>query len=423
MNPTISAQETTAPAIEDTSPPSTPAPDSENVMVEENATPADHHRYIIKENDDLFLLFSENPRDLSINGTIYKKEKSHQKNNEHAPSNETEHSVQSVNLPPENTPNPNDDIRKYFSESSAIVCSNEDKIIDLTLEKARELVNSSNVFRTEYCEDGTVIRLYFHNNKWNTATTKCLDARNSFWSSHKTFDELFWEVFDPFYLSALDTKCTYIFILLHTENRIVARHRYNCLTFISCINNETGAINYKNIFKDSKNIKRPLVINDDPKKIVQDIKAYFNPQKRGILFKVKDPNTLAITTYKLDFEEYAVVKKIRGNVPQIRMRYLELLNDIESSKLLKYYFNESKFVFDFVEHSLTNLSKEIHQLYMESHVKHTIKIDETHPFHRTLRQLHAQYKTTNQPITKQAVRDKLNSLDKYALKTLLGWAN
>lgn len=419
MNPTTSTQETTAPVIEDAIVPT--------VMANENGTlPATTpHRYIIKENDDLFLLFSENPSDVSINGTIYKKEKSHQKNNEGASSTETEHCVQSVHLTTEPTsddnPDTNDDIQKYFSDSSVIVCSNEDKIIDLTLEKASELVHSSNVFRTEYCEDGTVIRLYFHNNKWNTATTKCLDARNSFWSSHKTFDELFWEVFDPLYLSTLDTKCTYIFILLHTENRIVARHKFNCLTFISCINNETGTISYKNIFKDSKNIKRPLIINDDPKKIVQNFRTYFKPQKRGILFKVKDPKTSAITTYKLDFEEYAVVKKIRGNVPQIRMRYLELLNDAESSKLLKYYFNESKFVFDFVEHSLVNLSKEIHQLYMDSHVKHTIKIDETHPFHRTLRQLHAQYKTTNQPITKQAVRDKLNSLDKYALKTLLGW--
>lgn len=420
MNQPTSAQELTAPAIEDVA--------TENATATVTATTSESatapHRYIIKENDDLFLLFSENPKDLSINGTIYKKEKSHQKNNED-PSNETEHAVQSVPLasPTQNTNDPSDDIRKYFSESSAIVCSNEDKIIDLTLDQAKDLVNSSNVFRTEYCEDGTVIRLYFNDNKWNTATTKCLDARNSFWSSQKTFDELFWEVFDPLYLSALDTKCTYIFILLHTENRIVARHKYNCLTFISCINNETGAINYKNIFKDSKNIKRPLVINDDPKKIVQDIKAYFKPQKRGILFKVKEHGNPQIRTYKLDFEEYAVVKKIRGNVPQIRMRYLELLNDTESSKLLKYYFNESKFVFDFVEHSLVNLSKEIHQLYMDSHVKHTIKIDETHPFHRTLRQLHAQYKTTNQPITKQAVREKLNSLDKYALKTLLGWAN
>lgn len=383
------------------------------------------YRYIIKENDDLFLLFSEDPAHLSVNGTIYKKENPTKKN--HADNttneNEIEHVVNSLE---QNTPLEDDKntVQKYFSKSSEVVCSNEDKIINVTLDEAKELVDSSNVFRTEYCEDGTVIRLYFHNDKWNTATTKCLDARNSFWSSHKTFDELFWEVFDPLYLPALDTKCTYIFILLHTENRIVARHRMNCLAYISCINNESGFVSYKNIFKESKNIKRSHVINDDPKKIVQNIKAYFHPQKRGILFKVKDTSgDFSIKTYKLDFEEYKVVKRIRGNVPQIRMRYLELLNDAESAKLLKYYFNESKFVFDFVEHSLVNLSKEIHQLYMDSHVKHTIKIDETHPFHRTLRQLHAQYKTTNQPITKQAVREKLNSLDKYALKNLLGWVN
>jgi hypothetical protein len=264
--------------------------------------------------------------------------------------------------------------------------------------------------------------LYFFNNKWNTATTKCLDARNSYWSSQKTFDELFWEVFDPVYLGILDPKCTYIFILLHSDNRIVARHKHNSLTFISSINNETGQITYTNVFRECPSIKRPHQIKDDPKKIVQTFKNYFHPQKRGVLFKVKETNG-SIKTYKLDFEQYSVVKKIRGNVPQLRMRYLELLSDVDSKKLLRYYFSESKFVFDFVEHSLQNLSKEIHQLYMDSHVKHTIKIDETHPYHRTLRQLHAQYKNTNQPITKLAVREKLNSLDKYALKTLLGWVN
>jgi hypothetical protein len=304
------------------------------------------------------------------------------------------------------------------------VCSNEDKIIDLTHDEAKALVcsDSAKIFRTEYCEDGTVIRLYFFNNKWNTATTKCLDARNSYWSSHKTFDELFWEVFDPMYLGTLDTKCTYVFILLHAENRIVARHKDNCLTFISCINNETGKVNYSNVFRDSPTIKRPQQIKDSPQQIVNNFAEDFHAQKRGVLVKVASDSN-STKTYKLDFEEYAIVKKIRGNVPQLRMRYLELLNDAESSKKLRYYFNESKFVFDFVEHSLQNLVKEIHQLYMDSHVKHTITIDETHPYHRTLRQLHAQYKNTNQPITKTAVREKLNSLDKYALKTLLGWVN
>jgi len=363
------------------------------------------HRYVIKETDDLFLLYSDNPTDISNNGTIYKKEKTLEKND-------------TLGSQPQTS---NEDLQKYFCKSNTVVCSNEDKIIDLSYDEAKTLVHSSNVFRTEYCEDGTVIRLYFFNNKWNTATTKCLDARDSYWSSHKTFDELFWEVFDPRYLGTLDTKCTYIFILLHTENRIVARHKSNRLTYISCINNETGKVSYANLFRDCPSIKRPHQIMDDPKRIIQNFKEYFHPQKRGILFKVNDETSTK--TYKLDFEEYAIIKKIRGNVPQLRMRYLELLNDTESCKLLRYHFNESKFVFDFVEHSLQNLVKEIHQLYMDSHVKHTIKIDETHPYHRTLRQLHAQYKNTNQPITKTAVREKLNSLDKYALKTLLGWVN
>ena len=49
----------------------------------------------------------------------------------------------------------------------------------------------------EYCEDGTVIRVYYDNTKgWRFSTNKCIDAFSSYWTSSKSFGEMFDKLFD-----------------------------------------------------------------------------------------------------------------------------------------------------------------------------------------------------------------------------------
>ena len=99
----------------------------------------------------------------------------------------------------------------------------------------------------------TIIRLYNYNNKWSTATTRCMDAKDSFWSSNKTFDAMFWEIFDEKLIAELNTNFTYLFVLLHEENRIVVRHKLNTLVYVSKIDNTTLIEDYNNIFTNIYN--------------------------------------------------------------------------------------------------------------------------------------------------------------------------
>lgn len=326
--------------------------------------------------------------------------------------------------------NKNDDVNEQIKlqcngiimekNTNKVVCACQNRFIDKSVEEMRNILGNEKVlhnnprFRVEYCEDGTVMRLYHYNNKWYTATTKCMDARDSFWSSSKTFDEMFWETFDREYLTTLDTNHTYVFILLHSENRIVVRHNKNSLVYVSRIHNETMEEDFRNIFPFAW---RPRVI---PYFNLDDIENYYWPQKRGVIIKVRDPDS-HWTMYKVDFEKYKRMKDVRGNVPNIKVRYLELLSDAGMQKDLERYFSEHKKTFDDIRKEIFGLVKTIHKLYVDSHIKHTTKVTEEHVYYRTLRQLHAQYKTTNKPICYEDVQAKLGSLDKNVLKRFLGW--
>lgn len=320
----------------------------------------------------------------------------------------------------------------FEKETNRIVATNQNKLIDvkspedmvqiLRSKKCEPVITSSNSeVRVEYCEDGTIMRLYFYNDKWYTATTKCMDARDSFWSSAKTFDAMFWETFNPSWMAMLDKRFTYHFILLHPENNIVVKHKHNNLVFVSSINNETLEENYRNVFFEvnrSRGIWRPKVI---PYFDVINIESYFNSTKRGVLVKLYNQDMNSWEVYKLDFENYKTIKDVRGNVPQIRMRFVELLSDSAKLIMLEKFFPEHRFMFAVIRNSLNKLVNEVYKLYVESHIKHTVQVTEDNKFHRTLRQLHAQYKNTNKPISIQDVEAKIFSLDKFALKKLLGW--
>jgi hypothetical protein len=301
----------------------------------------------------------------------------------------------------------------FEKETNKVVAMCQNKMYNIS-----DLASAQTAQRVEYCEDGTMIRLYNYKDNWYTATTRCLDAKKSFWSSNKTFDDMFWEVFDRRFLENLDKNFTYIFTLLHKENRIVVNHKYNNLVYISRINNQTYEEDYKNIFYGfSKNIKRPVAIEE----YNLNISKLERFDKRGILFKTYDNEKNTWNVYKYDFEMYKKIKEIRGNVPDIKYRYLELMKEPNSLMMLEQNYPEYMFLFSVIKHSMGKLVHLVHKMYVNSHIKHTIKVEEDSKYYRTLKQLHAQYKTHKKPITFEDVEKKIVNLDKHVLKSYLDW--
>lgn len=308
----------------------------------------------------------------------------------------------------------------FEKDTNNIVCMAQNKFTDIDDDEIQDLLLVNSIHRTEYCEDGTVIRLYHYRGKWFTATTRCIDARKSHWSSDKTFDEMFWEIFNNPENNTpdLDPSYTYSFIIVHKENRIVVQHKHNNLIYVNRVHNTTKAEDFTNYFHHNSCIKHTRLIHLQH---THSLERYYLPDKRGIVIKVYHSHSNSWKLYNYNFKKYSEIKDIRGNVPFIRTRYLELLNDPEKLVLLTTNYPENAMVFAMIEHCLTNLYKEVHNLYFQSHVKHTITINEDHRLYRTLRQLHGIYRKTKTVITLDEVQKKIDSLSPNIIKTLIGW--
>uniref|UniRef100_A0A6C0E103 T4 RNA ligase 1-like N-terminal domain-containing protein n=1 Tax=viral metagenome TaxID=1070528 RepID=A0A6C0E103_9ZZZZ len=305
-------------------------------------------------------------------------------------------------------------------DTNKVVCACQQRLKEVSDVGVTELIKRGSIKRLEYCEDGTVIRLYNYKGEWHTATTKCIDANRSYWSSRKSFGKLFWDVFDKQMLPELDPGATYIFILLHTDNRIVVKHQKNSLVYVSKIDNETYTEDFKNVFRNTYGIKRPkqLDISMLHERLgVDDIANMFHPYKRGFIIKTEGEY------YKFDFNQYNVVKKLRGNVSDIRYRYIQLLDNPEALNALEYYYSENMFLFAVVKKCVFDLIKNIYAQYVRSHKTHEIVVTEDDHFYRTLKQLHAQYKQSNNSITYSHVFQKIISMDKPVLWKLLKWVD
>jgi len=360
---------------------------------------------------NLFLLANKNE------GTENKKTENKKTENE-TTENETTENETTENKKTENKKTENDIINYqangiiFEKSTNKVVAMCQNKLVDCDSDF---IFKSGTVKRIEYCEDGTMIKLYNYNGTWYTSTTRCIDASKSYWNSTKSFSDLFWDVFDKSLLDTLDKQYTYVFVLLHKENRIVVRHKINMLVYISRINNETYIEDYTQQFNNVYGIRRP-------KKLDINININeFHPFKRGILIKTFNKENNQLVSYKIDYKNYTNIKSLRGNIPDVRMRYLELLPEPELLKQFEKNYYEYKFMFNIIKNEIFNLVKMIYRLYVDSHIKHSIQVNDDNLYYKTLKQLHAQYKITNVPISFYEVQKKIFTMDKKIVKRLLMW--
>jgi hypothetical protein len=69
--------------------------------------------------------------------------------------------------------------------------------------------------------EGTLLMLYYNNNKWSISTRKTIDAGNSYWKSTKSHLELFKECISNYddFLLIHDINRIYLYVLVHFENK------------------------------------------------------------------------------------------------------------------------------------------------------------------------------------------------------------
>jgi hypothetical protein len=278
----------------------------------------------------------------------------------------------------------------------------------------------------EYCEDGTVIRLYHHSGTWKTATTKCIDAKESFFTSQKSFDELFWQVFDRTDVGFLDPKFTYIFILIHSENRIVVKHTDNYVIFVSRIHNESGLELDGDVNEPEMvytRYKRLEKIKCAPGVTVESIlKEKQSSDKKGIMVKsintsIPDRPYYEYSVY--NFDEYADIKNVRGNTPNIGKRYITLMRDFDKILKLRKHYPEYIDLFSQINHELFRICNKTYKLYIDSHVRRNITIEKDDKYSYILSRYHKFYKTSGRFLTLDDAISVFYSIPSYNMSNLV----
>ena len=275
----------------------------------------------------------------------------------------------------------------FINECNGIIMDkNTFNIICYTFNKCLKSISNDididNIFY-EPLYEGTLIRLYFNENRWILSTKKCLDASKSKWISTKNFSELFNECVGNIKLDSLNTSYCYSFVISHPENNIIS----NCLvpTVYHISTRDMITFNEIEVNIGIPNSKKNPVTKGDFDTLLNYFTNNHELSNEGCIFIDTKYNR-----YKIKNVFFQYIRTIWGNTNNRYFRYLELRKDINLlQEYIKYFPNDKTLFLDY-ERKISNLAHSILKTYIDRHIiKGTVKV----PFFYTkvIYKLHGDY--------------------------------
>lgn len=208
--------------------------------------------------------------------------------------------------------------------------------------------------------DGTLIKLFFHNNKWNIATNRCIDAKISYWIANQSFYDLFMEVAKNINFSVLNMNYCYAFILQHSKSRNITKYDKNNIIYIYSYD----LVNKKEIYDSN------LSFLDVPKKLkfnnwdhMMNSLSQLNPLNEGYIVYNKNKEITKIINPK--FNELKILK---GNNSNMFYRCIVIYKYGKMDHFLQ-YFPEYANQFNYLRTFIYNLSNNIYNMYTAKYIK------------------------------------------------------
>ena len=300
----------------------------------------------------------------------------------------------------------NNDSEQYIKECRGVIKS-EDKIVSKSFGYMDELtvdndnseilkrIHSFNQTKIYPMYEGTVLRMFYWKHKWYLSTHKKLNAFDSKWgnSDCKTFGEMFieslcyltskcsynndtseyvnnilknpeelWTVFDNFCFQ-LDTKKTYVFLLLHDRDTSIVCTRYAELPFCFHIGEFDNSTHLLVEGNTSGLPSLPTLTFNNVFDLIESVRKMDHTAHPGVILYF--PNQTQLKLYNKNYKD---VLEIRGNQPDLLYRYFELRKNRElSSKFLELYRDEEEYLIS-SELTLLEVGKLIFQAYMNRYI-------------------------------------------------------
>lgn len=318
----------------------------------------------------------------------------------------------------DNESNLDNDFVKFFN--GVIIDKDTLKIVCYTFDKCEEenilnkdLIDSDIIIQPVY--EGTLIRAYYYNDKWNISTKKMINASNAKWASEKSFGEMFNDIFGNFeeYDKILPNKnYCYSFLMGHNDNNILkTQNNYiihlntidlennkevdfminsesNHTKHISTFNSQVMNMNEETLTNYISNLKKDLSFNEI---------GYMFINKQGIRQKFIKSN-------------YIEIRELWGNTNNRLFRYLHLRKNPDKLKKYLSIFTNDKQQFLTYENYLMNIATFILNIYRNRHISKSItKV----PFYLRdiIYKVHGLYLQSRNKVSFQDINILLHDLD------------
>lgn len=285
--------------------------------------------------------------------------------------------------------------------------------------------------------EGTMINLFFINNKWEISTKTTVGGNTIFFKSFdtriyneknlKSFREMFFEIIDHVKLdiNSLNKDYCYSFVIQHTDNRIVlpiyTMNLYLIKVYkIDNINRHVYEVDYKNEesfinILNKTTIKYPIKYDFDTFDELND--KYRSKEKTpfnclGVMIYSNDGNRTKIRN-----PLYEELKELRGNNSKLQYHYLFLRKKgNEYIKKYLHYFQEHEELFNIYKKQLFDYTYTLYNNYIRCFIKKEKRLsDYPSNYKNCMYMLHMKYlqqlRPNNKYIIMSDVIDYVNNLD------------
>ena len=239
---------------------------------------------------------------------------------------------------------------------------------DKEIVSTKGVVEKLSIFRSE---EGTLIRLFYTNNKWYVSTNRKLDAFHSRWGTTTSFGEIFKESLrylskkdeDPVQelFDRLDKNNVYFFLIRNTkENRIVSLPPSHPTVFHvgTLLDGKTFDLTIETGIP--KQDKLNFQSWDDVFTHVQDVNHL---DCQGVIVFYEDG-----TQFKIINAKYQLYSQVRGNESSVNFRYLQVRNNPTYIRLIHELYPENINKFVLYENTIAIIAKQIHNSYINRFV-------------------------------------------------------
>lgn len=242
----------------------------------------------------------------------------------------------------------------------------------------KECIQNCHIFLSE---EGTLLRVFFHEGKWHLSTHKRIDAFGSYWSSRKSFGEHFIDALDHYFsqgpgkgkldyesvdhlfdvfCNTLDRECVYTFLVrTNADTRIVSRPPPHPTLYFG------GHFwNGLRLAGNPTLVDWPTRVHFTTSESLRDFVEGLNPlDYQGVIVFMTNQ-----TVFKVMTPGYLQMAKLRGSEPSFYRAYLRLREDNELIHRTLSIFPEKKELMKNIETDIVSLATKLCRYYARRYI-------------------------------------------------------